>query len=385
MADATSDDDDLRLRKRIGVAAGLLTILAPLSLPIQAQGHPASFVLAAALGLFSVANLAVLALTRRFERYVVALIAFGTIWVPLAHAVGGGISGSSAGLVWAFLVPAYAILALGPRRAIGWFIAFVVSLVVMGASDGWARQTFGPSPYPLVVIGWVMNVALPLSIVFLMLRYSDIRRRSAEARADALLSNAIPAAIAARLKHGEDRIAEAYPETTVLFADIAGFTPWASGTDPETVVGLLDDLFTRFDRVVESVGIEKLKTVGDEYMVVAGAPIARSDHAEVAVLAAVEMLIASEAWQREHGLRLPIRIGLASGPAAGGVIGRQRILFDLWGDTVNTAARMQTTGLPGRIHVSQATMDRTGGGFEFEQRVVDVKGLGQLTTYLLVR
>jgi adenylate cyclase len=97
------------------------------------------------------------------------------------------------------------------------------------------------------------------------------------------------------------------------------------------------------------------------------------------------MLDASDEWQRDHGLKLPIRIGLASGPVAGGVIGRQRILFDLWGDTVNTAARMQTTGVPGRIHVSQATMERTGGDFEFEQRVVDVKGLGPLTTYLLVR
>ncbi|MEO6579319.1 MAG: hypothetical protein ABIO99_10545, partial [Candidatus Limnocylindria bacterium] len=158
VADATSDDDDLRLRKRIGVAAGLLTIVAPVSLPFQAQGHPASFVLAAALTLFSVANLTVLALTRRFERYLVALIAIGTVWVPLAHAVGGGITGSSPGLVWAFLVPAYAILALGPRRAIGWFAAFLVSLGAMAATDGWARVTFGPAPYALVVVGWTMNV-----------------------------------------------------------------------------------------------------------------------------------------------------------------------------------------------------------------------------------
>src|SRR5699024_10967766 len=117
----------------------------------------------------------------------------------------------------------------------------------------------------------------------------------------------------------------------------------------------------------------------DEYMVVAGAPLARSDHAEVALRVATQMLDASGAWQREHGLTLPIRIGLASGPVAGGVIGRQRILFDLWGDTVNTAARMQTTGVPGRIHVSQATMEGAAGGFEFQQRVVDVKGLGPMT------
>src|SRR6188508_1903761 len=173
IADGPTDDDDLRLRKRIGVAAGILTVLSPISLPIQARGHPTSFVLAGALAAFSVGNLTVLARTHRFERYVIALITFGTLWVPLAHVVGGGITGTSPGLVWAFLVPAYAILALGPRRAVPWFWAFLVSLVAMALTDGWARETFGTGPYPLRVVGWVNNVALPLSIVFLLLRYSD--------------------------------------------------------------------------------------------------------------------------------------------------------------------------------------------------------------------
>ena len=384
IADDPTDDDDLRLRKRIGVAAGILTVISPISLPIQARGHPASFALAAALAAFSVGNLTVLARTHRFERYVIALITFGTLWVPLAHVVGGGITGTSPGLVWAFLVPAYAILALGPRRAVPWFWAFLVSLVAMALTDGLARETFGTGPYPLRVVGWVNNVALPLSIVFLLLRYSDLRRRAAEARADELLMNAIPASIATRLKHGEQRIAEAYPETTVLFADIAGFTPWANHTAPHEVVELLDDLFSRFDAVMAEHGVEKLKTVGDEYMAVAGAPIARSDHAEVAIRAARDILQATGRWREAHGLSLPIRIGLASGAVVGGVIGQQRILFDLWGDTVNTAARMQSSGVPGRIQVSEGTMKRATGQFEFEARHVDVKGLGSLTTYLLV-
>jgi guanylate cyclase len=384
IADDPSDDDDLRLRKRIGVAAGILTIFSPISLPIEARGHPASFALAAALAGFSVGNIAVLAATHRFERYIVALIAFGTLWVPLAHVVGGGITGTSPGLVWAFLVPAYAILALGPRRAVPWFFAFLVSIGAMAVTDSWARDTFGSGPYPLRVVGWVINVAMPLSIVFLLLRYSDLRRRAAEARADELLTNAIPASIATRLKHGEQRIAEAYPETTVLFADIVGFTPWANHTAPDKVVDLLDDLFSRFDAVAAGHGVEKLKTVGDEYMAVAGAPIARSDHAEVAIRAARDMLQATDRWREAHALSLPIRIGLASGPVVGGVIGQQRILFDLWGDTVNTAARMQSSGVPDRIQVSETTMQRTAGQFEFDAREVDVKGLGSLTTYLLV-
>jgi guanylate cyclase len=383
LADDQADDDDLRLRKRVGVAAGLLTIVAPVSLPIQAQGHPVSFVLAIALSLFSAANLALLSTTKRFDRYVVALITAGSIWVPLAHVVGGGITGTTPALVWAFLVPAYAILSLGPRRAMPWFVMFVVSVLTMAAVDPWARATSGEGAYPFRVLGWTTNVLLPLSIVFVLLRYTDLRRRVAEARVDELLTNAIPASIAARLKRGEDRIAESYPETTVLFADVEGFTAWTTKTDPERVIGLLDDLFTRFDEVAANHGIEKLKTMGDAYMAVAGAPLPRQDHAVAAIGAALGMLQAVAAWREAHRVALEVRIGLASGPAVGGVIGRRRILFDLWGETVNTASRMESSGLPGRIQVAESTMRRASAAFPFVERAVDVKGLGQVRAYLL--
>lgn len=383
LADESTDDDDLRLRKRVGVGAGILTVVTPISLPIQALGHPASFVLAAGLSIFSLLNLAVLARTHRFERYIVMLVAAGTVWVPMANAVGGGITGTSPALVWAFLVPAYAILALGPRRALPWFGAFAVSIVVMGVTDPWARATFGEGPYPFRILGWATNVLLPLSIVFALLRYTDLRRRTAEARVEELLVNAIPASIATRLKHGEDRIAESYPETSILFADVAGFTPWTNRTDPDRVVELLEDLFTRFDDVAASVGIEKLKTMGDAYMAVAGAPVPRDDHAIVAIDAAQRMLVVAAGWRETHGVDLEIRIGLASGHAVGGVIGGQRIVFDLWGDTVNTASRMQSSGLAGRIQVAESTMRRASDRFSFEDRRVAVKGLGEVTAYLV--
>jgi adenylate cyclase len=383
IGDEPSDDDDLRLRKRVGVLAGIATIFAPLTLPIQTQGQPASYVLAVGLATFSVGNLVVLAATRRFDRYLIGLIAAGTVFVPAAHVVGGGITGTSPGLVWAFLVPAYAIMALGPRRAVPWFGAFLISVLVMVVLDPWARDTFGEGPYPLRVFGWAMNVVLPLSIVFVLLRFTDLRRRAAEARADELLVNAIPSAIATRLKHGEERIAEHYPDTTVLFADVAGFTPWANRTDAVRVVALLEDLFTRFDRVAIESGIEKLKTMGDAYMAVAGAPLRIDDHAAVALRAAQGMLVAAASWREAHREELELRIGVASGPVVGGVIGRQRIVFDLWGDTVNTAARMQTSGVPGRIQVAASTMRLTTALFNFEERQVDVKGLGPLTVYLL--
>jgi len=383
IADDPSDDDDLRLRKRVGVAAGILTAVSPVSLPIQAQGNSASFILAAALSLFSIGNLVVLARTGSFDRYVVALISAGTVWVPLAQFVGGGITGTSPGLVWAFLVPAYAILALGPRRATPWFVAFGLSVVLMAVLDPWARSTFGEGPYLLRVFGWTMNVLLPLTIVFVLLRYTDLRRRIAEARVDELLLNAIPASIATRLKHGENRIAESYAETTVLFADVVGFTPWTNRTEPSRVIGLLDDLFTRFDDVAAECGIEKLKTVGDAYMAVAGAPTPREDHALAAIEAARGMLVAAASWREAQGVDLELRIGLASGPVAGGVIGRQRILFDVWGDTVNTASRLQSSGLAGRVQVAESTMRLASQRWRFEERLVDVKGLGPLRAYVL--
>jgi adenylate cyclase len=383
IADDPADDDDVRLRKRIGVAAGYITILAPTTLPIQAQGHPLSWPLVAVLSLFSAANLFVLARTHDFHRFVTALLTVGALFVPAANALGGGITGSSPGLVWAFGVPAYAILALGPKRATPWFGVYLLQVVVMVVTDPWARDTFATAPYWVRIFGWTQNTVMPLTIVFLLLRYTDLRRRIAEARVDELLTNAIPASIAQRLKHGEQRIAEEYSNTTVLFADIANFTPWASRTDPARIVALLDDLFTRFDAAAADCGCEKIKTMGDAYMAVAGAPIPNDRHAEAALSLARRMLEIVAAWRQDQDVELQIRIGLASGPVVGGVIGQRRILFDLWGDTVNTAQRMEAFGIPGRIQVAAATRALLKHTHRFDERVVAVKGLGDVTAHLV--
>ena len=383
IADDPADDEDQRLRKRVGVVAGYLTIVAPLSLPAQAQGHPLSWALAISLAAFSVGNLVVLARTRRFDRYVGALISAGTVFVPLATAVGGGITGSSAGLVWGFLVPAYALMALGPSRATAWFFAFLLSIGVMVAIDPFVREAIETPPYPLRLIGQTQNVVLPLAITFLLLRYTDLRRRRAEARVEELLTNAIPASIAARLKAGEEHIADAYPETTVLFADIAGFTAWTARTDAMHAVTLLDELFSTFDDLAVEHGLEKIRTVGDSFMAVSGVPDARPDHAQAAARLAIGILGAASAWRRTYDLDLQLRIGLASGPLVGGVIGRRRMLFDIWGDTVNTAARMESSGLPGRVQVTEGTRIALRDDYGFERRELDIKGVGPMVTYLL--
>lgn len=382
LADEPSDDDGARVRKRAGVVAGLVTVVAPLTLPSQSRSLPAGLALALGLSLLSLVNLVVLARTRRFERYVVVLIGAGAVWVPAASAIGGGITGAGNGLVWVFLVPAYAILALGPRRALPWFGVYLLAVTAMVLLDPVVRRAVGTTSYQAQLIGSLVGSVVPLTIVFALLRYTDLRRERAEARSQELLTNAIPAPIANRLRRGEERIAELYPQATVLFADIAGFTPWARQTDPARVVALLDDLFTRIDAVMEAAGLEKIKTVGDAYMAVAGAPQPNSRHAEAALAAAEALLASVEAWRTAHGVDLEIRVGLASGQVIGGVIGQRRILFDLWGDTVNVASRMESSGLPGRIQIADSTRVLLPGR-AVERRTVEVKGLGRTTTYLV--
>jgi adenylate cyclase len=301
-----------------------------------------------------------------------------------ATVISGGVGAAGSAAFWAFLGPIYSMLALGPRRATVWFAIFLAALLLIILVDPLVSKAIPPFAYPIRLISYTFNVAGPAAIIFLLFRYSDLRRREAQARSDELLFNAIPISIAARLKRGEARIAEVYPDTTVVFADIVGFTRWAQQTDPARVIGLLDALFTRFDELASDCGAEKIKTIGDSYMAVAGAPVARPDHAEAALAFGRGMGGAVSDWRIANELALEIRIGLASGPVVGGVIGQHRIFFDLWGDTVNMASRMEAAGVPGRIQVAPSTWELLRDRHAFERRDgVEVKGLGPMTTYLL--
>jgi guanylate cyclase len=338
------------------------------------------------LPLIMAVNLAVLSRTRRFERYVVVLLVSVTLFPAFIEVALGGLGGSSASFLFAFLGPVFAILTLGPLRATAWFMFFLLVMGGVIAVDPLFSRSIEPQPYPQRLVFYAANLAVPLGITFLFLRQTDLRRRQAEARSEELLTNAIPMSIAARLKRGDERIADSYPDTTVLFADIVNFTPWAQRTDPDHVVSFLDNLFSRFDELAATYGVEKIKTIGDSYMAVAGAPESRSDHAVAALMLARGMLAAMAEKRGQKELALELRIGLASGSVVGGVIGQKRILFDLWGDTVNLASRMESSGVPGRIQVAPSTwiLLRDASAVWFEEReAVEVKGLGWMTTYLL--
>jgi class 3 adenylate cyclase len=200
-----------------------------------------------------------------------------------------------------------------------------------------------------------------------------------------LLLNVLPAPIADRLKTGENLIVDRFDAVSVLFADIVGFTTLSSRTTPEALVTMLNELFSSFDQLAEQHGLEKIKTIGDAYMVVAGIPHPVADHATAITHMALDMLAAIEAYGERHDSPLTIRIGIHTGSVVAGVIGTKKFIYDLWGDTVNTASRMESHGAPGRIHVSEATYLLLAARFEFEKRPpIDVKGKGWMQTYFVI-
>ena len=171
----------------------------------------------------------------------------------------------------------------------------------------------------------------------------------------------------------------------MLFADVVDFTPFVERTEPHRVVAVLDEIFSAFDELAERHGLEKIKTIGDAYMVAAGLPEPRADHAEAMAEMALDMQAALKRLCEPLGLDLAIRVGMDTGPVIAGVIGRHKFIYDLWGDTVNTASRMESSGLPGRIQVTTAVYERLRDRYRFEERgEIDIKGKGRLNAYLLI-
>lgn len=256
----------------------------------------------------------------------------------------------------------------------------VVRCIEMGAED------FLPKPFhPLllrtrIAAGLEKKRLRDMEQAFLK-QISEEREKS-----ERLLLNVLPAAIAERLKQGEATIAESFPDVTVLFADLAQFTELSKRTPAPKLVELLNEVFSIFDRLAEVHGLEKIKTIGDNYMAVGGLPVPCDNHAERVARMALEMIDAIHALNAATGTRLSLRIGIHSGPVVAGIIGRRKFSYDLWGDTVNLASRMESHGQPGCIQVSEATRNKLVPLFHFEsQGKIKIKGQGELPTYFLHR
>lgn len=380
-------------------------ILASAAISVLAVGWVATY---AAFGLYLAAaipgafivltavDLVVLARTRRYEAFQrLQLGAMLALPFVLQWVLGGFVASSAVG-IWAYVAALGAVFFVERSMTGRWFGAFAAGLVISAALEGLIAPTVAPLPDAVRTAFFAMNilgvgvVAWGVTLYFVGERERALGelRRAIEAldvehaRSEALLLNVLPRPIAERLKAGAGIIADAHPEVTVLFADLVGFTPLAGRTPPAELVGLLDRVFSAFDDLADRHGLEKIKTIGDAYMVVGGVPEARTDHAEAVATMALEMLEAIEAIGDD---RIRIRIGMDTGPVVAGIIGRRKFAYDLWGDVVNTASRMEAQGMPDRIQVTPAVEAALRARFRFESRgPIEVKGKGRISPFFLM-
>jgi adenylate cyclase len=320
---------------------------------------------------------------------VLVFIAYAFIFVV------SSMLGTGAGTYLYFsIITALGILFIGPEH-----VFLTVALGVVAAGLTIALNMIVPhdkgivSPAALFFGHFVTNVvassAILYGIIFYAVRQFARAEEAAERehqRSEGLLVNILPPSVAERLKdRTESEIADAYPEASILFADMGGFTARASDTTPEDLVRFLNGVYTRLDSLVERHGLEKIKTTGDAYMVVSGVPEALPDHATALADLALDIRDALVGLVDPKGRAVPVRLGIASGPVVAGVVGTRKFFYDVWGDAVNTASRMESTGEAGQIQVAPKTHDLLADRFELQERgVIEVRGKGPMRTWFLI-
>jgi adenylate cyclase len=383
---APGDSDDVRLQKATltlsAVASSLLSFIwvttyLVLGLPLSAA-IPAGYQVATAISLIVFARTKTFGPFRWSQILLILILPFLLQWSL------GGYANSSALSVWGLVGVFGALFFFSAAEAIPWFMLFVGLTIFSGIIDGRLAESAPSIPAGVQVAFFVLNILAVALVAYLLLQFAVRTRDAALRRSDQLLLNVLPGLIAERLKHRPGVIAERHSDVSVLFADVAGFTPFVDRTSADDVVGFLDEVFSAFDVLSERHGVEKIKTIGDAYMAASGLPEPRTDHAQAVAAMALEMLDEFERICRDRGFDLAIRIGIASGPVIAGVIGRRRFIYDLWGDTVNTASRMESQGVPGRVQVTEHTYHRLVDQYRFEERgEIAVKGKGRISSYLI--
>jgi adenylate cyclase len=382
------DTADERFRKRllVGVALIILPVGFLWGCLYWAVGEHGVALTPWAYVTGSAISLVVFARTRNFASLRTAQLLLILVAPALGTIALGGLRESSSVILWSLFAPLGAVAFDRPGRAWAWFAAFVATiLLALGLSEV-VRPNGADLPDAFVRTFDVLNIVVVSFIAMLLLVTFARGRDIAQARVEALLLNVLPADVAERLQSDPHSIADHFDEVSILFADVVDFTPLSSRLDAREVVGLLDRLFTSFDELVDRYDVEKIKTIGDCYMVAAGVPRERRDHARALAALALEMReCAKNCLPDRDGHDLRLRIGISSGPVVAGVIGRRRFLYDLWGDTVNMASRMESHGTPDEIQITRSTWELLDGHFVTEPiGLVDVKGKGKIETWRLV-
>jgi class 3 adenylate cyclase len=390
-----SDSRDVRLRKSVlTLSSALMATLSFVWVGTYAVlGLWLSALIPFAYQLASAASIYTFARTRRYRLFRASQLLMSLV-LPFALQWSlGGFGNSSAVSLWAFTCPVGALLFVGARQAVPWFVAFAALVGVSGLIDSSLAAGAPDIPEGVVITFFVLNILGVSATAYVLLQYFVRAREQAlselrveRSKSERLLLNILPAPVASRLKESNQVIADAFPEATVLFADICGFTPLAEGLEPADTVALLDSVFARWDELAARHGVEKIKTIGDAYMIAGGVPNPRGDHAEAVADMALEMITEAKGLATVNGAPIQVRVGIDTGPVVAGVIGRSKFTYDLWGDTVNTASRMESHGIPGAIQVTERVRERLRNRYDLRRRgTIEVKGKRPMTTYLLLK
>ena len=303
----------------------------------------------------------------------------------------GGFIKSSAVILWSILSPLGALLYDEPRQALRWLAAYLSLAVISGYFEFHPLVSSSLSP-AVVTIFFILNIGTVSAISIFLLAYfvGEKNRlftllRGEQAKSENLLLNILPKEIAAILKNENRTIADHYNDASVLFADMVGFTPLSARLKPAEMVELLNEAFSFFDSLLDKYDLEKIRTIGDSYMVASGVPRRRTDHAQALVRMALEMrdYIATHTFC--NGQHVDFRIGINSGPMIGGVIGKRKFVYDVWGDAVNIASRMESHGLGGTVQVTQTTYELIKDEFLCEPRgTMNIKGKGDMEVWFVL-
>ncbi len=303
----------------------------------------------------------------------------------------GGYQASSGIAIWAILSPIGALMILGTSQSTAWFLLFALLAGLSWFLNDQFMLNSLPIPADIKDTFFLMNIMGTTCILYAVMRYFQSQKERTlkelaleQARSEKLLLNVLPQSIANRLKDNDMRIADSHESVTVLFADIAGFTKLTASISATQLVDMLSQLFSQFDQLAEKHGLEKIKTIGDGYMVVGGAPNHLDNHAAVVTKLALEMFEVLSSFNESTQNALQMRIGISTGAVVAGVIGTSKFAYDLWGDTVNMASRMEQTAITNSIQLSEASYMLVKDQFEFEiRKQVQVKGKGKINTYML--
>jgi adenylate cyclase len=398
------DSEDTRLSKTLLVfatglvcmASGVWLLLYWLIGPQLPSTLPFLFQLVLA------ANLTLFIATNRFDWFRISQLGLFLFFPFIAQWSMGNFISASGLILWGLLAPIGAVLCLGTREAAPWFLAYLFLTGLTGFFDyylaDFTPQTASPISIRTSVVFFALNFAAISGMVFALLRFAIRQKRLAQERleeahrllnieqerSERLLLNILPGPVAQRLKDQEQTIADGFAEVSVMFADIVNFTRLASGMSAEQVFAMLNAVFSRFDQLAEARGLEKIKTIGDAYMVAGG--LNNGCAAPTAAIAelALDMRDAVRDFPA-HGIPLELRIGIGTGPVVAGVVGRKKFIYDLWGDTVNLASRLTTDGQPSVIQCDARTHQLLAPAFRFDRPVrVPLKGKGEVEVYRLL-